>query len=447
MLRRMFEAGMDVARLNFSHGTHEDHARAYRLLRELGPCVAVMQDLQGPKIRLGALPAPGVKIEAGQEVVLSVADDPGGDVPLDYPPLPREVGPGDDIFVADGVIHLQVERAQGDRIFCRVLHGGLLASRKGVNLPGARISSPALTARDREDLAFGLGLGVDYVALSFVRSAEEVAELRGLIAKAGSKAGVVAKIEKREALDDVEAILEQADAVMIARGDLGVEIPIEQVPFVQKRLINRCLQAGKPVITATQMLESMVGSELPTRAETSDVANAILDGSDAVMLSAETAAGRAPDRTVEIMRRIIEAAEGYAIEGQASGPPAGGVGGGELDALTDAVCAGAVETAAQVKAKAIAALTHTGRTARYIARRRPNVPILALTDDPGVVGRISLVWGTQAIPIDRIDSTEAMLSVVRERVSRAGFNGTVVVTAGIPTRERRATNTVHVMDI
>ncbi|MDD3643286.1 MAG: pyruvate kinase, partial [Candidatus Krumholzibacteria bacterium] len=350
-LRRMFEAGMDVARLNFSHGTHEEHARAHRLVRGLGPRAAIMQDLQGPKIRLGELPGPGVKVEEGDEVILSVAKDPGGDVPVDYPHLPGEVVPGDDIFVSDGVIHLRVERALGERVFCRVAHGGVLASRKGVNLPGVRISAPALTARDRDDLAFGLGLGVDYVALSFVRSAEEVAELRGLISKAGSKAGVVAKIEKREALEEFEAILEQADAVMIARGDLGVEIPIDQVPFVQKRLIRRCLQAGKPVITATQMLESMVSSELPTRAETSDVANAILDGSDAVMLSAETATGRAPDRTVEIMRRIIETAEEYAAERPSPAAPDVGIGGGEQDALTDAVCAGAVETAEAVGAK------------------------------------------------------------------------------------------------
>jgi len=447
MLGRMFEAGMDVARLNFSHGTHEEHAAVHDLVRRFGPRVAVMQDLQGPKIRLGSLPGAGRSIEAGDEVVLSVAKDPGTDVPIDYLPLPREVGPGDDIYISDGVIHLQVERTEGERVFCRTLHGGMLASRKGVNLPGASISTPALTDRDRDDLAFGLGLGVDYVALSFVRSADEVSELRRLIAKAGSKAGVVAKIEKREALDDFDAILDQTDAVMIARGDLGVEIPIEQVPFVQKRLIRRCLQAGKPVITATQMLESMVSSELPTRAETSDVANAILDGSDAVMLSAETATGRAPDRAVEIMRRIIETAEEYAGDRPAPVAPAGEIGGGEHDALTDAVCAGAVETAAEVDAAAIVVLTHTGRTARYIARRRPRVPILALTDDPAVVGLISLVWGVQALRIGRIDSTEAVLAVIRETVLEAGYRGKIVLTTGIPTKERHSTNTVHVMDV
>ena len=449
-LRSLIEAGMDVARINFSHGTPEEHAETCRRVRALSERVALMQDLQGPKIRLGMLQEGGIAVEPGAEVTLAAAAAAvGGDIPVDYPELAGEVGPGDDIFIADGLIHLQVERVAGERIVCRVLHGGVLDSRKGVNIPGARIGMPALTEQDREDLACGIGIGVDYVALSFVRRPDEVAELRGLIEAAGSRARVVAKIEKREALENLDAIVDQADAVMIARGDLGVEIPIERVPVVQKQIVARCLERGRPVITATQMLESMVSSKLPTRAEASDVANAIFDGSDAVMLSAETAIGIDPARTVGVMRRIIEEAEKYALASRGAGAPGAAENGGpaEIGGPTDAVCAGAVKTAAEVGARAIGVLTHTGRTARYIARRRPRAPIVALTDSPEVVRQMSLVWGVEAIQVEGIYDTERIFAVVRDKLAQAGYRGTIVLTAGIPTRERRPTNTIHVIDI
>lgn len=443
----MVEAGMDVARINFSHGSHDGHREVCERIRSISGRVAVMQDLQGPKIRVGRVPGGSLDLARDDEFVIvtgEAVDD--GAVGVDYDRLHEEVSPGDDIFMADGVIHLEVLRVSGRKVVCRVIHGGTLTSRKGVNLPGVSISAPALTAKDREDLDFGLSLGVDLVALSFVRDAGEILELRELIERRGSQAGIVAKIEKREALRNIDEIIEQADAVMIARGDLGVEIPTEDVPLVQKRLISRLISAGKPVITATQMLESMVNSELPTRAEASDVANATLDGSDALMLSAETATGMYPVGAVRMMGRIIQRAESQTApvdrsileeEGRL----------GEIDSLTDAVCAGAVETASNVGASAIAVLTHSGRTARFIARRRPAVPILALTDQDPVLRKLSLLWGVRALPVESIETTERIFALIREKVQQAGYSGRIVLTAGIPTKDREPTNTIHVIDV
>jgi pyruvate kinase len=449
-LRRLAEAGMDVARLNFSHGSHEDHAEVCRLIRETGSRIAVMQDLQGPKIRVGRIQG-GMELASGAELILTAGDPAGrpGVIPIDYPNLAADVREDNDIFLADGVIHLTVEGIDGDDIRCRVVHGGTLTSRKGVNLPGVSISAPALTEQDRKDLEFGLGLGVDYVALSFVRSPEEVRELRGLIEAGGSDARIIVKIEKREALDDLQAILAETDAVMIARGDLGVEIPVDRVPVVQKELIGHCLAVGKPVITATQMLESMTVSEIPTRAEASDVANAVLDGSDAVMLSAETATGAFPVETVETMSRIIQSAEEYAFETFAARMKTESLSDPEeaVDAQTDALTAGAVETACEVGAKGIVVLTHTGRTARLVARRRPSVPVIALTDLERVVRQLALVWGVETIAIESIDATEEILAVIRRKLTEGGYSGRMVITAGIPTRERAPTNTVHVVDV
>ncbi len=449
-LERLAAAGMNVARINFSHGKHEEHAEVCGRVRELGANIAVMQDLQGPKIRVG-------EIEGEMELVrdaglVLTAGDPAGRpdvIHIDYPKLADEVKPGNDIFLADGIIHLTVVGIEGRDVRCSVVHGGLLTSRKGVNLPGVSISAPALTDRDRKDLEFGIGLGVDFVALSFVRSPDEVIELRQILEAAGSTAKIVVKIEKREAIDNLPGILAATDAVMIARGDLGVEIPADQVPVVQKELIGKCLSAGKPVITATQMLESMTVSELPTRAEASDVANAVLDGSSALMLSAETATGKYPVETVKMMSRIIETAEEYALVSRCEEPPAGSLAmpGAVVDSDTDAVMAGAVITAREVGAKAIVVLSHSGRTARLVARRRPSVPIVALTDLEHVVRQLSLVWGVETIHIDNIAGTEEIFAVIREKVTAAGYRGRIVLTAGIPTAERAPTNTVHVVDV
>jgi pyruvate kinase len=453
VLEALVGAGMDVARLNFSHGTHEEHRDVFERLRRIDGKVTVIQDLQGPKIRVGEIRGDGMTLGDGDSVVLTSRGPGGGDrtIPVSYQNLPQEVGPGDAIYLADGIIHLEVERVEGERVHCRVVHGGHITSNKGVNLPGVKIGVPALTGKDRRDLEFGLGLGVDYVALSFVRSAAEVLQLREIIAERRAPARVIAKIEKREALEELGAIIGAADAIMIARGDLGVEISLEEVPVFQKSIIDASLANGKPVITATQMLETMVVAERPTRAEASDVANAVIDGTDALMLSAETATGRYPIESVRIMDRIIRKAEEFrsGVSGRRNDAPVLAVRDGEApdgeDAFTDAVCAGAVETARAVHATAIACLTHSGRTARLIARRRPDVPVIALTDFPPVIRQMNLVWGVGAIPIERIESTEKILRLVREKLSGAGCRGKIVITAGIPTKERKNTNTIHIL--
>ena len=458
VLKGLIEAGMDVARINFSHGTREEHRTVFETIRRLSDSVAIMQDLRGPKIRIGEIADGEIHLAEGEILTLTPRDVPGEArlIHVTYPALPADVSPGDSIYIADGVIHLGVERVSGDEVHCRVIHGGTLTSRKGVNLPGVSISTPALTAEDRDDLAFGLELGMDYIALSFVRSAVEVEEVGRLIRDAGSKARVVAKIEKREALRELDRIVDAADALMIARGDLGVEIAPEEVPIVQKSIIFECLRRGKPVITATQMLESMTSSERPTRAEASDVANAVIDGTDAVMLSAETAVGDYPVETVRMMRRIIEHAEEFVGERsdtsvadspyrQTDLPSLRPRGWSEDVQLTDAVCAGAVMVAEETGASVIACLTHTGTTARLMASHRPSVPVLALTAVPPVVRILALVWGVTAIRIERIDETEAVFAAVRDRLLEAGYAGRMVLTAGIPTRAKEPTNTIHIV--
>ncbi|MBN2071059.1 MAG: pyruvate kinase [Candidatus Krumholzibacteriota bacterium] len=448
-LKRLIDAGMNVARMNFSHGEHAEHLEVYDRIRKIDDSVAIMQDLQGPKIRVGIIESGEMMLGSAEEITLTTGDKkgPGKIVPVTYSHLPDDVVPGNSIFLNDGLIQLEVLRVEGREVRCKVLLGGILTSRKGVNLPGVRVSSPALTEKDREDLEFGLDLGVDYVALSFVRRAEEVRELKHLIDMADSSARVVSKIEKREALESIDEILDETDAVMIARGDLGVEIPTEEVPVIQKSLIEMCLAKGKPVITATQMLESMVNSKRPTRAEASDVANAVIDGTDAIMLSAETATGHYPVETVEVMSRIAEAAEKYKSNSFIVRKDSSGFISDEAGALTDAIASGVAAVARDVGASAIAVLTHGGQTARLIARRRPEVPIIALTDFLPVVRQMSLVWGVEAIPVESIEETETIFSIVKEKVRKAGYKGRVVMTAGIPTRERRPSNTIHVIDI
>ncbi len=457
-LRKLIENGMNVARINFSHGTRQKHREVFERVRRLSDQVAVMQDLRGPKIRVGEIEEGEMCLTDGELITLTTRSTSGEGrfVQVTYPDLPKDVSRGDSIYLADGIIHLEVEGVEGEDVHCRIVHGGVLTSHKGVNIPGVCISVPALTDRDRDDLEFGLELGVDYVALSFVRSAEEVEVVKRLIIASGSSAGVVAKIEKQEALDELDEIIEAADVLMIARGDLAVETSTEEVPVVQKQIIARCLEKGKPVITATQMLESMVHSERPTRAEASDVANAVIDGTDALMLSAETAVGRYPVGSVAIMDRIIRRAEDYGGHHRAAGHREGlymrevslGRGGGsDKDVISEAACIGAVKVADEIGASALVCLTHSGRTAMMIAVHRPRVPILALTDFLPVVRRMAPVWGVVAIPIESIESTEKIFTVITTKVKEAGHRGKVVLTAGIPTKERGPTNTVHIVDV
>jgi pyruvate kinase len=444
-LARLIDAGMDVARMNFSFGTRRGHREVYERIRKLSGEVAVMQDLKGPKIRVGTIEGGSVRLVDGESFTLTSDDVVGGagGASVSYKELAKEVSPGDSVYLADGTIHLEVEGVSGGNVACRILHGGTLSTGKGVNLPGISMSLPALTEKDREDLAYGLELGVDIVALSFVTGPEDVHHLRELMKQAGSTAWIVAKIEKREALECLDGIIAAADALMIARGDLGVEIPVEDVPIVQKNIIRACRRAGKPVITATQMLESMVREERPTRAEASDVANAIIDGTDGVMLSAETATGAYPEEAVRIMGRIASRAEDYrsAEYGFDRDEP------GEEDHQADTVSLGAVTIAEEIGASAIACLTHTGRTARMIAHYRPFMPIVALTDNPHIQRLLRLVWGVRCARIEAIEGTESILGTVRKSLVEMGFTGRVVLTAGIPTSLRGPTNTVNVLDL
>lgn len=451
-LAALLDAGMDVARINFSHSTHAEHARRVRLLRRLaaerGRALAILQDLQGPKIRTGLLKGGGpVELKTGARFTIttrSVEGDASG-VSTTFRALPGEVRRGSRLLLSDGLIELRVERIEGPDIVCRVESGGELGEHQGINLPGLPLKISALTAKDRDDLEFGLKLGVDYVALSFVRRPEDVRELKRLLRRPALRndVPVVAKLEKPEAIDRLEEILEVSDAVMVARGDLGVELPPEKVPLIQKRIIARANAMKVPVITATQMLESMTERPRPTRAEASDVANAIFDGSDALMLSAETAVGRFPVESVRMMARIIEAAEG--------GPryewfrrrrrEASEVG------VPEAVCESVAYMAEQLNLRAIAVFTQSGSSARVLSKFRPRVPVYAFSPIPKVLRRAALYWGVEPMYLPHVKSTDRMVegaaSVLREkRVVRPG--DLIAVIAGTPIARRGSTNLLKV---
>ena len=451
-VRALIEAGMDVARLNFSHGSHEDHERTLDIVRSeaaaAGRVVPILQDLQGPKIRLGVVEGGGVLIHKGDPLVLTsdaLDVSTARRAHVSYDALADEVSAGGRILIDDGNIELEVTRVDGTDVHTEVVVGGPIRSRKGVNLPQIKSSRPSLTDKDIADLEFGLGQDVDLVALSFVRRAADVADLVARIEAAGKRTPVVSKIEKPEAVEDFAAILELSDGVMVARGDLGIEIPMQEVPIVQKRLIRACLEASKPVITATQMLESMMDNPRPTRAEASDVANAVLDGSDAVMLSGETAAGKYPVRAVEVMDEIAASVERNRRV----------LGGREaIDVVTDrqarvtqAISFTSVRLAAETGAKAIACLTHSGSTARAVASFRPDVPIFAFTDDRGAMAPIALSWGTEPIHVPFKRHTDDGIQAVHEHLlARPEFQpgDRVVVTAGLPLMAMGLTNMVHV---
>jgi pyruvate kinase len=452
-IRELVAAGMDVARLNFSHGSHGDHAAMVRRLREAAAGadrpLALLQDLAGPKIRVGSFAAGSVRLEAGAAFVLSARERIGDEegVSLSYAGLPGDVEPGDRLLLADGDLELQVEGVRGEDIHCRVILGGELGSRKGINLPSRSIRAPILSEKDLADLAFGLKLGVDYIALSFVRSAADVAVARKALQAAGGQRPLIAKIEKHEALAELDAIIDAVDGLMVARGDLGVEIPLERVPRVQKTIIDKANRAGKPVITATQMLRSMVDAPRPTRAEAADVANAILDGTDAVMLSEETAAGKYPVEAVRTMDRIARSTEAdfphrdwlrrlYAPE--------------LVDSPPEAVARAACELATRIGAVAILTLTRGGGTTRLVSRFRPAQPLLALTPEEETRRRLALVWGCRPLRMDWAQDLEDGLRSAL-RVSReAGLlpaTGAVVVTAGHPLGQCRETNLIRVLQL
>ncbi|PLX84048.1 MAG: pyruvate kinase [Desulfuromonas sp.] len=451
MLQALMETGADVFRLNFSHGDHAGKAEVIRRIRDLSRrrhrAMAILGDLQGPKIRTGLMRGGSLEIVAGREVTLTVREVVGeGDlIPVTYRELPRDVQEGDRILLDDGLLELEVLSSSEQDVRCRVRVGGTLRDRKGINLPGVRVSVPALTDKDREDLAFCVSKGIDYVALSFVRRAADVLELKDLLQREGSSIKVIAKIEKPEAVTDFEAILEASDGVMVARGDLGVEIRPERVPLIQKEIIRRCNAAGKPVITATQMLESMIVNPRPTRAETSDVANAILDGTDAVMLSAETASGRYPLEAVSLMVRVARDVEGDPVLREKVFHPLADVGGYRL--LPEAIGQAACRVAESVGAAAILAFTQTGSTAALVAKYRPEITIYAVTPSQAVRRRMALYAGVCSIRVDIEGDTEAQIRSVEEAVLATGAlrgGDVVVITMGSPVSAPGTTNLLKV---
>lgn len=449
MLKRLFLAGVDTFRLNFSHGTHDDHARVHRAIRaleaETGRPIGILQDLQGPKIRVGTIRDGKIAVTAGEVVrfVLSGAEGERDSIPLPHPEIFAAITPGHHLLIDDGRVRLAVTGLGDDFIEAKAVTGGVISNRKGINLPGTVLDLSPLTAKDRADLAFGLELGVDWVALSFVQKPGDLLEARGLI---GDRAGLMAKIEKPSALDRIEDIIRLSDAVMVARGDLGVEIPHEEVPGRQKELVRACRLAVKPVIVATQMLDSMVAAPTPTRAEASDVATAIYDGADAVMLSAESASGAYPVEAVEMMDRIIRSTEQHKLYRSiidASDP-------GEEQTAPHAVAAAAADLAEVIHAAAIVAFTSSGTTAARIARKRPAVSVLAITPDTAVSRRLCLLWGAHSVLSEDIHTYEesverACAFAQAEEFARAG--DFMVVVAGIPFAQAGTTNNLRVVQL
>jgi pyruvate kinase len=451
MLLALMEAGADVFRLNFSHGDQASKAVLIQRIRELSRrrqrAVAILGDLQGPKIRTGLMEGGVLKLEAGEEVTITTREVRGAGrlIPTTFRELPRDVHSGDRILLDDGLMELAVLEVADTDIRCRVVVGGLLKDRKGINLPGTAVSAPALTEKDREDLAFCLREGVDWVALSFVRSVADVLELKDLIFSQKGDLQVIAKIEKPQAVDDFDAILEAADGIMVARGDLGVEMSPEKVPLIQKMIIRKCNEAGKPVITATQMLESMIEHPRPTRAETSDVANAILDGTDAVMLSAETASGKYPVEAVSLMVRVARDVEGDPILKSKVFHPIPEVRG--YRRLSEAISQAACRVAESSDAAAILAFTQTGSTAAMVAKYRPALPIYAVTPSQAVRRRLALYAGVRSLRVDIEGDTEAQIRSVEEAVLAATSlkkGDVVVITMGSPVSAPGTTNLMKV---
>lgn len=443
MIRKLIQAGMDVARLNFSHGTHEEHAQSIAMLREtsvaLEKPIAILADLQGPKIRTGALAGGGtVLLRAGQKFMITTAKVLGDStrVSTTFHPLPREVKRDDRILLSDGLIELRVEKTNHVEVICQVVNGGILGEHKGINLPGVKLHVPAVTDKDRIDLHFALSRGADYIAVSFVRTAEDVTVAKSLIRRAKKSTPVIVKLEKPEAIDNLDEILQVSDGVMVARGDLGVEMNPERVPVVQKNIIARARESRRPVITATQMLESMTENPRPTRAEASDVANAIFDGSDAVMLSAETATGNYPVEAVSMMARIIEEAEASIHEFPR---PAGTEKLKVAETVAELVC----HASRELHMKLIAVFTHSGFTARLVSRYRPLVPIIAFSPEVETRRRMALFWGVtsrQIVDIKKIDGLAAIAEkrLMEERLVKKG--DVIGIVAGTPMGIRGTTN-------
>jgi pyruvate kinase len=439
---------MDVARLNFSHGTHEQHARVIEILRQLSSScdrpLAILQDLSGPKIRLGTIAGGQVNLKRGQRITLTTRPVPGDEheISLPVPALFSALAPGNRLLVDDGRVELAVVEKSDTDLLVRAVGGGTLSSRKGVTSPGLRLDIPAVTEKDLDDLRFGLSQGVDWVAASYVRGPEDLEPLREEIRRAGVEVPLIAKIEKMEAVHRLDDLLKVVQGIMVARGDLGVEIPIDEVPIIQKQIIRRCNEVNRPVITATQMLESMVQNPRPTRAEVTDVANAILDGTDAVMLSGETAAGQYPVEAVRMMARVAERADAILPQWSMVASTRANV----VD-VTDAVAQAAVELARDLKAKAILCATASGSTARLIARYRPEMRLVAVTPSESTFRRLALTWGAQPILVGAVATTDRMMEETITAAANRGIlkaGDRVILTAGVPVNIVGNTNLIRV---
>jgi pyruvate kinase len=450
-LRALIMAGVDVCRLNFSHGAHEDHLpvieRVRALNAELGTSVSLMADLQGPKLRVGVMPEGGVELIPGNTFSFTTHEQIGtaGMAYMTYQAFPKDVEAGDRILLDDGKLELEViSTNREDQVVAKVIHGGILTSKKGVNLPNTKVSLPSLTEKDAVDLEFALAHDVDWVALSFVRTAEDIHDLRQRITAAGKEARIIAKIEKPAAVENLEEILQATDAVMVARGDLGVEIPLEKVPLVQKRIVRLALDYTRPVIIATQMMESMITSPGPTRAETTDVANAVLDGADALMLSAETSVGKYPTRVIEYMARIItsieESSDSIYHRDRLLSPDS-------PTFVSDNVCFTAAKLTKDVDAAAVVTITKSGYTAFKISSFRNRAPIYVFTDHRPLMTQLSLVWGVECFYYDGFESTDQTISDIRDFLRDQGLvkPGQLIVNTGsMPMHARQRTNMLKV---
>jgi pyruvate kinase len=443
-LWELVQAGANIFRLNFSHGTHEQHLQVIKFIRELNKekkaNISILQDLQGPKIRTNDVENNGVDLKAGEKIIITKELCLGTKekISTSYQSLTSDVKPGDAILIDDGKIELKVLSAKNGEVTAEIIYGGLLKSKKGINLPNTNVSEPSLTEKDRKDLLFGIENDVDWIALSFVRRAEDLVDLKAIIKKAGKDIKVVAKIEKPEAITNIDSIIAETDAIMVARGDLGVEILMEEVPMLQKMMAEKCLKAAKPVIVATQMMESMINNPRPTRAETNDVANAIIDGADAVMLSAETASGDYPVLTVQSMARICQSVEKQAnIYNKHT----------EFDrdhlVYGDNVIATACNLAENTNAKAIIGLSQSGYTAFHLASHRPKANIYIVTPKQSLLTRLSLIWGVKAFYYDKFTSTDETIEGIKDMLVKEGYlkKGDVyITTASLPLAKQQPAN-------
>jgi pyruvate kinase len=446
VLENMFNEGLDICRINFSHGDYEAALATIKNIRELNKRlnrhVGILGDLQGPKLRIGSVKNNSVNLITGEEINITTKEVEGNEerIYITYPQFPQDVKVGETVLIDDGKLHLKVLETNGkDNVRCIVTVGGHLSSKKGVNLPNTKISLPCLTIKDLRDLDFALDQDFDWIGLSFVRSVTDIVELKDIIKNRGKRTRVIAKIEKPEAIREIDNIIDVTDGIMVARGDLGVELPMERVPLLQKMIVNKCIEIGKPVIIATQMMESMITSFTPTRAEVNDVANAVMDGADAVMLSAETSVGKFPSRVIEMMRRIItEVEELDSIYYKEHTPQVK-----TITYITDSICYNACSLAHNAGAQAIISMTNSGYTAFKLSSHRPKAPVFIFTDNPSLLTMLSLVWGVRGFYYDKYESTDQTIDDLKDIIKNKGLlknDDLVINIASMPMKEKGRTN-------